>query len=149
MEVVAENRRARFDYLILQEYDAGMVLVGSEVKSLRQRKVNIGDAYVLERDMELWVHNLHISEYNMSHNKNHSPLRMRKLLLRRREIHKIMGSIKTAGLTVVPLMIFFNDKGFAKIRIAVVKGKKLYDKREAIKTRDWNREKSRMARREV
>ncbi|ACM49710.1 single-stranded DNA-binding protein [Anaplasma marginale str. Dawn] len=149
MEIVAENRKARFDYFVLQEYDAGMVLVGSEVKSLRQRKVNMGDAYVLEKDMELWIHNLHISEYNRSDRKNHKPLRVRKLLLRKREIHKIAGNIKVSGLAVVPLMIFFNNKGIAKIKIAIVKGKKLYDKREAIKTRDWQREKSRISRREV
>ncbi|AAV87003.1 small protein B homolog [Anaplasma marginale str. St. Maries] len=149
MEIVAENRKARFDYFVLQEYDAGMVLVGSEVKSLRQRKVNMGDAYVLEKDMELWIHNLHISEYNRADRKNHKPLRVRKLLLRKREIHKIAGNIKVSGLAVVPLMIFFNNKGIAKIKIAIVKGKKLYDKREAIKTRDWQREKSRISRREV
>ncbi|MEH0831356.1 SsrA-binding protein SmpB [Anaplasma bovis] len=143
MEVIAENKKARYNYFVLKEYDAGIVLQGTEVKSLRQRKVNIGDAYILEKNMELWVHNLHISEYNMSHNKNHSPLRIRKLLLRKKEISKIAGSIKSTGYTAAPLLLFFNERGLAKMRIAIVKGKKEYDKRESIKTREWNREKER------
>ena len=146
MKVISENRKVRFDYFVVSEYDAGMVLLGSEVKSLRQGKVSMGDSYVMESGMELWVHNLHISEYNRSNKKNHPPLRVRKLLLKKREIYKIAGVMKNAGMTVVPRLMFFNENGIAKLRIAVVKGKKLYDKREAIKTREWNREKSRLLR---
>ncbi|KJV69297.1 SsrA-binding protein SmpB [Candidatus Neoehrlichia procyonis] len=146
MEVIVENRKARFNYFIIQEFDAGVVLIGSEVKSLRQRKVSITEAYVVEKNMELWLHGLHISEYNRSSYRNHSPLRPRKLLLRKKQIYKIAGNLKASGLTVVPLLIFFNDKGLVKIKIAIVKGKKLYDKREVIKERDWSREKSRIMR---
>ena len=149
MNVVAENRKVRFNYQVIDEYDAGIVLLGSEVKSLRQHKVSMGDSYILESGMELWVHNLHISSYNMSSNRNHAPLRVRKLLLRKREISKIAGLLKISGITVVPRTIFFNHKGLAKMRIAVVKGKKLYDKRESIKTREWNREKSRALKRDI
>ncbi|ABD43560.1 SsrA-binding protein SmpB [Anaplasma phagocytophilum] len=149
MDIVAENRKVRFNYTILSEYDAGIVLLGSEVKSLRQHKVSMGDAYVLESGMELWVHNLHISEYNRSSYKNHSPLRVRKLLLRRREINKIAGSVKASGITVVPRLVYFNERGLAKVRIALVKGKKLYDKREAIKAREWEREKGRTMKRDI
>ncbi|KJV80695.1 smpB family protein [Anaplasma phagocytophilum str. CRT53-1] len=98
-------------------------MLGSEVKSLRQHKVSMGDAYVLESGMELWVHNLHISEYNRSSYKNHSPLRVRKLLLRRREINKIAGSVKASGITVVPRLVYFNERGLAKVRIALVKAR--------------------------
>ncbi|QXK92258.1 SsrA-binding protein SmpB [Neoehrlichia mikurensis] len=146
MEVIIENRKARFNYFIVQEFDAGIVLIGSEVKSLRQRKVSIAEAYVIERKMELWLYGLHISEYNHSGYRNHSPLRPRKLLLRKKQIYKIAGNLKTSGVTVVPLLLFFDDKGLAKVKIAMVKGKKLYDKREAIKARDWDREKNRAMR---
>ena len=149
MNVVAENRKVRFNYLVLDEYDAGIVLLGSEVKSLRQHKVSMGDSYILESGMELWVHNLHISSYDRSSSRNHAPLRVRKLLLRKREICKIAGILKVSGMAVVPRLIFFNDKGLAKIRIAVVKGKKLYDKREAIKNREWNREKNRALKHDI
>ena len=141
-----ENRKVRFNYFIIQEFDAGIVLIGSEVKSLRQRKVSIAEAYVIERDMELWLYNLHISEYNQASTRNHSPTRPRKLLLRKKQIYKISGNMKNDGFTVVPLSLYFNEKGIAKAKIVIVKGKKLHDKRETIKTRDWNREKNRILR---
>lgn len=139
MEVIAENRKARFEYFILEEFEAGMVLLSSEVKSLRERKVNISDAYVIEKNSEIWLHNMHIAEYKAANRKNHKPKRERKLLLHKKEINKLIGQIKTAGITVVPLSVYFNDKGLAKTKIAVVKGKKLYDKRATIKQREWDR----------
>ena len=146
MDVIIENRKVRFNYFIIQEFDAGIVLIGSEVKSLRQRKVSIAEAYVTEKNMELWLCNLHISEYNHASTRNHNPTRPRKLLLRKKQIYKISGNIKNDGFTVVPLSLYFNEKGLAKAKIVIVKGKKLHDKRETIKTRDWNREKSRVLR---
>ncbi|AHC38925.1 SsrA-binding protein SmpB [Ehrlichia muris] len=146
MDIIVENRKVRFNYFIIQEFDAGIVLIGSEVKSLRQRKVSIAEAYVTERNMELWLCNLHISEYNQASTRNHSPTRPRKLLLKKKQIYKISGNMKNDGFTVVPLFLYFNDKGLAKVKIVIVKGKKLHDKRETIKTRDWNRQKSRVLR---
>ncbi|QGR02167.1 SsrA-binding protein SmpB [Ehrlichia ruminantium] len=146
MDIIIENRKVRFNYFIIQEFDAGIVLLGSEVKSLRQRKVSIAEAYVTERNMELWLCNLHISEYTQANMKNHNPTRPRKLLLKKKQIYKISGSMKNDGFTVVPLSLYFNNKGIVKAKIVIVKGKKLHDKRETIKTRDWNREKSRILR---
>ncbi len=145
MEVIAENRKARFEYFILEEFEAGMVLLSSEVKSLRERKVNISDAYVTEKNGEIWLHNMHIAKYKAANKKKHKPKRERKLLLHKKEINKLISQIKTAGVTIVPLSIYFNDKGLVKTRIAIVKGKKLYDKRATIKQREWNRAKSRLS----
>ncbi|QKX02486.1 SsrA-binding protein SmpB [Wolbachia endosymbiont of Dirofilaria (Dirofilaria) immitis] len=142
MEVIIENRKIRFEYFLLEEFEAGIVLLSSEVKSLRERKVNVSDAYVIERNGEIWLYNMHIAEYKAANRKNHKPKRERKLLLHKKEINKLISQIKTAGITVVPLSIYFNDKGLAKTKIAIVKGKKLYDKRATIKQREWNREKS-------
>ncbi|CAI27523.1 SsrA-binding protein [Ehrlichia ruminantium] len=146
MDIIIENRKVRFNYFIIQEFDAGIVLIGSEVKSLRQRKVSIAESYVTERNMELWLCNLHISEYTQANTKNHNPTRPRKLLLKKKQIYKISGNMKNDGFTVVPLFLYFNDKGIAKAKIVIVKGKKLHDKRETIKARDWNREKNRILR---
>lgn len=145
MEVIAENRKARFEYFILEEFEAGMILLSSEVKSLRERKANISDAYVTEKKGEIWLNNMHIAEYKAANQKNHKPKRERKLFLHKKEINKLIGQIKTSGITVVPLSIYFNDKGLAKTKIAIVKGKKLYDKRATIKQREWEREKSRLS----
>ncbi|MGN7618921.1 MAG: SsrA-binding protein SmpB [Ehrlichia sp.] len=146
MDIIVENRKVRFNYFIVQEFDAGIVLIGSEVKSLRQRKVSIAESYITERNMELWLCNLHISEYSQASTRNHIPTRPRKLLLKKKQIYKISGNMKNDGFTVVPLFLYFTEKGIAKAKIVIVKGKKLRDKREAIKTRDWNREKSRILR---
>ncbi|QKX01573.1 SsrA-binding protein SmpB [Wolbachia endosymbiont of Cruorifilaria tuberocauda] len=145
MEVITENRKARFKYFILEEFEAGIVLLSSEVKSLRERKANVSDAYIIEKNGEVWLHNMHIAEYKSATRKNHKPKRERKLLLHKKEINKLISQIKTSGTTVVPLSIYFNDEGLAKARIAIVKGKKLYDKRLTIKQREWNREKSRLS----
>jgi SsrA-binding protein len=146
MSVVAQNRKARYEYEILNEYNAGIILVGTEVKSLRSGRANISDGYVdIDKNSEAWLYNVNIPVYQMTTNKfNHEPIRKRKLLLQRKEINKLLGSVKEKGLTIIPLTLYINDKGFAKIKIALAKGKKNYDKRESIKKRDWERDKERI-----
>jgi len=134
------NRQAYYDYYIDEKYDAGIVLTGTEVKSLRAGKASFNDSYCYIHKGELWIRSLHIAEYSHGTAYNHDPLRERKLLLNRREIRKIESKIKEKGVTVVPLRIFFSDKGHAKVEIGLGKGKKLYDKRETIKQRDTQRE---------
>lgn len=137
MEIL--NRKAHFNYTIEEEIEAGIMLLGSEIKSIRDGKVNISDAYVSEIGGELFLVNAHISEYKGANRFNHEPKRSRKLLLRKKEIGKIIGKITTKSCTAFPLKIFFNKKGFAKVLIGIGHGKKLYDKRESIKKRDENR----------
>lgn len=137
--LIAENRKARFDYEIIQTFEAGMVLTGSEVKSLRDRQVQLKDSYVSFRNNEAYLQNAHIAEYKASSYNNHVPERLRKLLLHRNELTKIDTAIREKGLSCVPLKIYFS-KGRAKIELALVKGKKRHDKREAIKKRDVKRE---------
>ncbi|MBV0899813.1 MAG: SsrA-binding protein SmpB [Wolbachia endosymbiont of Fragariocoptes setiger] len=149
MEIIAENRKVKFEYFILEELEAGIVLLGSEVKSLRERKANISDAYIVEKNNEMWLYNMHIAEYKAATRKNHKPKRERKLLLHRKEINKMIGKIKTTGITVVPIVIYFNSNRIAKARIAIVKGKKLYDKRATIKEREWNLEKNRLLKKDM
>ncbi|MDR0423688.1 MAG: SsrA-binding protein SmpB [Rickettsiales bacterium] len=143
MTIIAQNRKAKFEYEILQEYNAGIVLVGTEIKSLRQGRANIQDGYVdVDKNGEAWLYSVNIPVYNMTTNKfNHEPNRKRKLLLQKKELNKLLGSIKEKGLTIVPLTLYFSNKGFVKIKIALAKGKKLFDKRQTIKERDWKREK--------
>lgn len=143
---VAENRRARFDYHLDETYDAGVVLVGSEVKSLRDGRASIQDAYAAEQGGEIWLINAHIPEYHGANRFNHEPRRQRKLLLNRKEISKLIGGLKRGGVTIVPLSIYFNERGRAKVKIALARGKKLHDKRETEKKRDWDREKHRLLR---
>lgn len=143
---VAENRRARFDYHLDEIFDAGVVLVGSEVKSLRDGRASIQDAYAAEQGGEIWLINSHIPEYHGANRFNHEPRRQRKLLLKRKEIGKLIGSLKRGGVTLVPLTIYFNERGKAKVKIALARGKKLHDKRETEKARDWQREKHRLMR---
>lgn len=131
---VAENRRARFDYHLDETFDAGVVLVGSEVKSLRDGRASIQDAYAAEQDGEIWLINSHIPEYHGANRFNHEPRRQRKLLLKHKEIGKLIGSLKRGGVTLVPLTIYFNERGRAKVKIALARGKKLHDKRETEKT---------------
>jgi SsrA-binding protein len=144
--VVAENRRARFDYELLQNFEAGIELVGPEVKSLRLGRTNLAEAYAAMKANELYLLNCNIPEYVQANRFNHQPKRPRRLLLHRREIDKLAQGVLREGLTIVPLKIFFNDRGRAKVEIALAKGKKIHDKREAIKERDWSREKSRLLR---
>jgi len=138
-----ENRRARFDYQFLDTLVAGLVLRGTEIKSIREGKAGLSDSYCYFRNDELFVKNLHISEYADASFYQHEALRERKLLLSRQELNKLLKKVKDQGLTVIPTRLFINDKGFAKLEIALAKGKKLYDKRDDIKKRDIEREMNR------
>ncbi len=145
-KTVAENRKARFNYLIEDTFEAGIVLTGSEVKSLRTGKATIAESYADAKGGEIWLVNANIPEYVQAHRENHAPKRLRKLLLHDRQIHKLASAVEREGMTIVPLKLYFNEKGRAKIEIALAKGKKLHDKREADKKKTWNREKSRLLR---
>ncbi len=145
-KAVAENRRARFNYEIGEVIEAGIVLTGSEVKSLRRGKATIAESYADARDGEIWLINSNIPEYLQAHRYNHLPKRPRKLLLHQRQIEKLAGAVDRDGMTIVPLKVYFNDRGRAKIEIAIAKGKKLHDKRETDKKRSWERERGRLMR---
>jgi SsrA-binding protein len=142
---VALNRKARHDYLIEDTIEAGMQLTGTEVKVLRKGLASIAEAYATEQDGEIYLVNAHIPEYQSSRIP-HGPRRVRKLLLRRREINRLLGSIKRDGITLVPLSVYFNDHGRAKIELGLAKGKRKADKRAAEKARDWERSRSRIMR---
>jgi SsrA-binding protein len=144
--IAADNRKARFNYEIGQTFEAGIVLTGTEIKSLRGGRSNIGESYAAARDGELWLYNAYIPEYLQANRFNHEPKRPRKLLMHKREIDRIAAAVEREGMTVVPLRIYFNDRGRAKVEIALARGKKLHDKREAEKARDWSREKGRLLR---
>jgi len=135
-----KNRSAYHEYVIEDKYDAGMVLVGTEVKSIREGKVSFVDSFCVFQKGELWVKNMHIAEYRFGTSNNHLAVHDRKLLLSKRELRKLENKIKEKGYTIVPLKIFFNDKGYAKLEIGLGRGKKVYDKRETIKARDTDRE---------
>jgi SsrA-binding protein len=135
-----KNRSAYHEYFIDAKYEAGMVLLGTEVKSIRTGKVSFNDSYCLLHEGEIWLKSLHIAEYSHGNLNNHDPVRDRKLLLQKREIKKIQGKLKEKGYTLVPLRIYFNEKNLAKIEIGLAKGKKLHDKRETIKQKDVERE---------
>jgi SsrA-binding protein len=145
IESIAKNRRARHDYTILATYEAGLVLAGSEVKSLREGKANLSDAYGIVRGGEIYLLNLHISPYERASYNNHEPTRTRKLLLHKREISRLIGAVERQGLTLVPLELYFKH-GIAKVAMALGKGKKLHDKREDAKARDAEREIARAVR---
>jgi SsrA-binding protein len=140
MKVVATNKKAYFNYDLLENYEAGVSLVGSEVKSLRQGRVSLKDSYAEVRGGEVFLLNFHISPYEAANRFNHDPEREKKLLLHRQEIKRLSGKIKEKGLTLVPTKVLFNDKGKVKIEIALAKGKRAYQKREVIKERDRERE---------
>lgn len=144
MRTIAQNRRARYDYFILETFESGIVLSGSEVKSLRNSNISITESHAYEEGEEVFLINLHIPEYGKASHFSHYPKRPRKLLLHKKEIKKIIGLLKTKGITLVPLSIYFNKKNLAKIELAVVKGKKEYDKRETIKQEEWKRQKARL-----
>ena len=135
-----KNRSAYHDYFIDDKYDAGMVLTGTEVKSLRDGRASFNDSYCFINKGELWIRSLHIAEYSHGTVNNHDPVRERKLLLKKRELEKLEAKIKEKGYSIVPLRIFFNERGFLKMEIGLGKGKKHYDKRETIKQRDSDRE---------
>ncbi len=142
-KIICLNRKASFNYFFIELLEAGIVLKGSEVKSLRDGKGNISDSYALDKAGELYLINSHIPLYRQSSYNNHNPKGERKLLLNKRQINKLIGRINQEGLTIVPTKLYF-QKGKVKVEIAVAKGKKLYDKRQVKKTRDWNREKARL-----
>jgi SsrA-binding protein len=142
MKIIAQNKKARFDYQIIDEFEAGIVLIGSEVKSLKCNSASVNESFISQRHEELWINNMHVPIYGPANKFNHSPTRRRKLLLHKRQIKKIIGTIKIKGLTLVVLSIYVNDKGLIKLKIATAKGKKKYDKREDIKTKEWERRKA-------
>lgn len=146
LKVVAENRKARFNYEIGEVYEAGIVLTGTEVKSLRNGRATIAESYADTRGGEIWLINANIAEYLQGGRYNQPPKRPRKLLLHQREINKLSGAVEREGMTIVPLKLYFNEKGRAKIAIALARGKKLYDKRETLKKRSWDRERGRLMR---
>lgn len=144
--IVAENRRARFDYAIDEVFEAGIALTGTEVKSLRFGEGSIAESYAEVKDEEVWLINSNVPEFSHGNRHNHEPKRPRKLLLHRREIAKLHGAVARHGMTLVPLSIFFNSRGRAKVELALAKGKKAPDKRATIKERDWKREQGRLLR---
>jgi SsrA-binding protein len=144
--VVAQNRRARHDYFIEDTIEAGIVLLGSEVKSLREGKASIGESFAADKGGELFLVNAYIPEYSGANRFNHEPKRARKLLIHRREMHKLTGAITREGMTLVPLDIHFTPRGIAKVSLGLAKGKRKSDKRESIKERDWQRDKARLMR---
>ena len=143
-KVDIKNRRASFEYFFLEEFTAGLSLTGTEIKSIRQGKVNFQDAYCLFMDGELFIRSLHISPYTEGTHYNHDPMRDRKLLLTKREMRKLNENLKDQGLTIIPVRLFTSERGFAKLNIALAKGKKLYDKRDSIKEKDIKRETDRI-----
>ena len=144
--IVAENRKARFNYEIEETFEAGLALQGSEVKSLRTGKANIGEAYAAEERGELYLLNAYIAEYAQAARQNHNPRRPRKLLLHKREMNRLIGAIQREGLTLVPLKLYFNARGIAKLELALARGKKLHDKRQSERKRDWERQRARLMR---
>ncbi len=145
-KIVAENRRARYDYFIDDVFEAGIVLTGTEVKSLRFGEGSIAESYAEVKDDQVWLINANVPEFSHGNRHNHEPKRPRKLLLRERQIAKMHGAVAREGMTLVPLSVYFNSQGRAKVELALAKGKKAHDKRETIKERDWKREQSRVMR---
>jgi SsrA-binding protein len=145
-KVVADNRKARFNYEIGETIEAGIALTGSEVKSLRAGKATIAESYADARAGEIWLVNANIPEYQQAGRFNHAPKRPRKLLLHKRQIGKLSGAVEREGMTIVPLKLYFNDKGRAKVELAIARGKKLHDKRETERKRSWDRERGRLLR---
>ena len=144
MKIIAANNRANYNYTISNKLEAGIVLTGSEVKSLRNNSSSIKESYVEEKNSELWLCNCFIKKYHSSSDNENIPTRKRKLLVSRKEINKIIGFVNKSGLSVIPLSMYFNDKGLVKLNIGLGKGKKNYDKRESLKLKDWNKNKQRL-----
>jgi SsrA-binding protein len=145
-KVVADNRKARHNYEINEVFEAGIVLMGSEVKALRTGKATIAESYASNEGGEIWLINANIPEYTQANRENHEPKRRRKLLLKKREMAKMTIAIQREGMTLIPLQVYFNLRGMAKMTIALAKGRKLHDKRENEKKKDWDREKGRLLR---
>lgn len=147
-KVIAQNRKARFSYFIEEDFEAGIVLTGSEVKSLREGEANIADSYAEVKNGEAFLINAHIKEYVQANRFNHKAKQPRKLLLHRKEINKLMAAVQRKGMTIVPLKLYFNDQNRAKLMVGLGKGKKLHDKRTTVKDRDWTREQGRILKNE-
>jgi len=145
-KLIADNRKARYAYAIDETLEAGIMLTGSEVKSLRTGKATIGESYAFAKDGELFLVNAYIPEYTQASRFNHEPKRMRKLLVHKNQANKLSMAIQREGMTLIPLKLYFNPKGIAKIELGVAKGKKIHDKRETEKNRDWQRDKARLMR---
>ena len=145
-KVVADNRKARFDFEILDVFEAGLMLVGTEVKSLRSGKASLVESYASVENDEIWLINSHIPEYGHGSRNNHEPRRPRKLLLHQKEIRRLVGAVQREGLTLIPLKVYFNIQGLAKLELALAKGKKLHDKRQTERDRSWQRDKARLMR---
>ncbi len=145
-KLIADNRKARYNYEFLDTFEAGLQLTGTEVKSLRGSKANIAESYATEEDGEIWLINSYVPEYLEGNRNNHNPRRRRKLLLHKREMAKLIGGVQKDGLTIIPSKLYFNERGLAKLQIALAKGRKAHDKREVSKRRDWDREKARLMR---
>ena len=145
-KIVADNRKARYNYEIVDTTEAGLVLTGTEVKSLRQREATIAESYASHEDDAIWLINAYVPEYEQGNRMNHEPRRRRKLLLHRREIDRLAQAVARDGMTMIPLRLYFNERGVAKLELALGRGKKTYDKRETEKKRDWQRDKARLMR---
>jgi SsrA-binding protein len=145
-QVVSDNRRARYEYEFVDTFEAGVMLHGSEVKALRGGRANITESYAGEKSGEIFLINAYIPEYGHANRLNHETRRPRKLLLHRRQINKLIGAVRREGMTLIPLKLYFNDKGRAKLELALAKGKKVHDKRQTEKNRDWERQKARLMR---
>lgn len=144
MKTVAVNKKANFDYLITDKFEAGLVLTGSEVKSLRNSSVSIKESYIGNKNSELWLFNCHIGEYKYSSKNNYNPTRNRKILVKKKEKYKIISYVEKDNFTAIPIILYFTRKGLAKLQIGIGKGKKKYDKRQSLKKKEWNIEKKRL-----
>lgn len=145
-KLIADNRKARHNYEFVETLEAGLVLTGTEVKSLRNGKANIAESYATEEDGEIWLINAYIPEYLEGNRNNHNPRRRRKLLVHKKQMEKLMSAVNREGMTIVPNRLYFNDRGRAKLQIALAKGRKAHDKRQVVKDRDWKREQGRLLR---
>ena len=146
LKILSDNRQAFHNYFLLERFECGMVLTGTEVKAAKDGKVQLKESYAGVLSNEAWLINAHISQYSHGNRENHPPVRNRKLLLHRREIEKLIGAVERQGMTLVPLKLYFNGKGRAKVELALARGKKLHDKRETEKRRSWERERGRLLR---
>jgi len=144
MQKIAVNKKANYNYQITEKYEVGIVLTGSEVKSLRINTGSIREAYITEKNRELWLTNCHIIKYSSSSEKNYNPLKVRKILIKKKEKNKLISLSERDGMTIIPLLLYFNNKGIAKLSIGIGKGKKKYDKRASIKAKEWQIKKQRL-----
>ena len=144
MQTIATNKKANYDFTIKEKFEAGLVLTGAEIKSLRVNTGSIKESYIIEKKGELWLTNCHIKKYSSSIDKKNNSTRERKILVKKKELNKIIGSSKKEGMTIIPLILYFNNKGLAKLSIGLGKGKKKYDKRAAIKSKEWSIKKQRL-----